>query len=102
MLADHLGISYWTISKYETDVREPDFSMLIKIADFFNVTTDYLLGRSNYKNTLLASENHIPYFEGDIAAHRSDDPRSDLPKEAIISLEEFEDYLRKKFNVDKK
>ncbi len=44
-LAKILGISYQTISKYETNKRNPDFNILIKLADFFDVTTDYLLGR---------------------------------------------------------
>ena len=42
---------------YESSAREPDFETLIKIADFFNVTTDYLIGRSN-KN-IYPPEYHI-------------------------------------------
>lgn len=49
-LACKLNISYSTISKYETNIRFPDQEMLVKIADLFNVTTDYLLGRSNIPN----------------------------------------------------
>ncbi len=49
-LASKLNISYSAISKYETNVRFPDPEMLGKIADLFNVTTDYLLGRSNIPN----------------------------------------------------
>lgn len=49
-LANKLNISYSTISKYETNVRFPDQEMLSKIADLFNVSTDYLLGRSNIPN----------------------------------------------------
>ena len=37
---------------YETGAREPDFETLEKIADFFNVDIDYLLGRTD-KTTLL-------------------------------------------------
>lgn len=33
-----------TVSRWETNQIEPDYSTLIKLATFFNVTTDYLLG----------------------------------------------------------
>lgn len=42
-LADLLNISYNTISKYETNERQPDLRTLRSIARIFNVTTDYLL-----------------------------------------------------------
>lgn len=40
-----LGIPQNTFSQYENNKREPDNDTLKKIADFFNVSTDYLLGR---------------------------------------------------------
>lgn len=36
-----------TIRKYERGEREPNISMLIKIADYFDVSIDYLVGRSD-------------------------------------------------------
>lgn len=45
--AEKLGISRSTIGMYETGAREPDFETLEKIADFFHVNMDYLLGRTN-------------------------------------------------------
>lgn len=44
-LARSLGMSQQAIAKWETEKATPDPEMLIKIADFFGVTTDYLLGR---------------------------------------------------------
>lgn len=44
-LAEHLGISPVTISGYELGRREPSIEMLERIADYFDVTVDYLLGR---------------------------------------------------------
>lgn len=35
-----------TISRYETEERQADYETLIKIADYFNVSIDYLLGRT--------------------------------------------------------
>lgn len=48
-LAEELGISYSSLSKYEHGDQQPSFDTLIKIADYFNVTTDYLIGYSNIK-----------------------------------------------------
>lgn len=47
-LASQLNISISTVSNYENGVHCPDFNMLCRIADYFGVTTDYLLGRTKY------------------------------------------------------
>lgn len=46
-LAKHLGITRASLSHYETSRREPDIETLNKIADFFQVSVDYLMGRTN-------------------------------------------------------
>lgn len=51
-MAEKLGVSKSTISMYENGNREPDYEILERIADFFNVDTDYLLGRTD-KTTIL-------------------------------------------------
>lgn len=40
-----LGVSKQCVSNWENDNVIPSIEMLVKIADFFNVTTDYILGR---------------------------------------------------------
>ncbi|MCQ2449151.1 MAG: helix-turn-helix domain-containing protein [Clostridia bacterium] len=47
-LAMDLNTSQNTISRYETGEREPGIVELIKIADYFNVSVDYLLERTDY------------------------------------------------------
>ena len=46
-LAKALNISPSSIGMYETNKREPNNEITIKLADFFGVSTDYLLGREN-------------------------------------------------------
>lgn len=46
-LAQILGISPQSLGYYENQVNKPDPDMLIKIANYFNVTIDYLLGRED-------------------------------------------------------
>ena len=57
-LADALRISRSTIGMYETGAREPDFETLEIIADFFNVDTDYLIGREDHTTLLLSGIEH--------------------------------------------
>ena len=45
-LATELNTTQNTISRYETGEREPGIDELIKIADYFNVSVDYLIGRT--------------------------------------------------------
>ena len=47
-LAEQLNVSVRLISYWENGQRECDFDMLIKIADLFSVSIDYLLGRKEY------------------------------------------------------
>ena len=42
-----LGVSRSTIAGYEAKGRQPDIGMLINIADYFNVSLDYLVGRTD-------------------------------------------------------
>ena len=47
-LALKLNVSVRLISYWENGKRECDFDMLIKISEFFSVSIDYLLGKSEY------------------------------------------------------
>ena len=42
-LAVDLNLNQNTLSRYETGEREPSYDVLIKIADYFNVSIDYLI-----------------------------------------------------------
>ena len=49
-LAMDLNINQNSISRYESGLREPDYNTLIKIADYFKVSIDYLLYRTENPN----------------------------------------------------
>lgn len=53
--ADALEIALRTYQKYESGDREPNYQLLVSIADLFNVPTDFLLGRDDYLKTLGVS-----------------------------------------------
>ena len=50
-LAAALSIGANTLSQYESGKREPDFDMLNRIADYFGVSVDYILGREEIKKS---------------------------------------------------
>lgn len=52
-LADLLNLSRPTVAKYEKDVIQPSADILIKIADVFDISLDYLLGRKVNKNSSI-------------------------------------------------
>lgn len=45
-LAHRIGMSHSTIASWETGTRDPHSTMIVKLGDFFDVSVDYLLGRS--------------------------------------------------------
>ena len=49
-LASEIGISSGALSKYQNDNSEPGITALAKIAQYFGVTADYLVGMSDNKN----------------------------------------------------
>ncbi len=48
-LAEIIMVSQQSVNKYENHDVEPDICTLVKIADFFNVSLDYLVGRTDMK-----------------------------------------------------
>lgn len=46
-LAKRLSVTKQTVSNWENDNIQPSIDMLERLADFFNVSTDYLLGRTD-------------------------------------------------------
>ena len=49
-LAEKLNMKLTTYWGYENETREMDYSTLIKVANFFNCSIDYLLGRQEMHN----------------------------------------------------
>lgn len=54
-LGESLSVSKQTVSNWENGYIQPSVEMLVRIADYFHTTTDYLLGRDNAK-TIDVSE----------------------------------------------
>ena len=48
-VAKEIGVSQQQYARYESGISDPDIKCLIHLADFFNVSLDYLTGRTNIK-----------------------------------------------------
>lgn len=74
LMAEKLGVSQRTIASWESGDRLPTFEMLLQISDCYEISTDYLLGRSKHHDfyrhnitlpsgqqiTILSSEREEP------------------------------------------
>lgn len=87
-IAEFLKIDQSTYGKYELGKRQPDYDTLLKLADFFDVSVDYLLCRSNIRK--LDNETKT--------SHNLDISR--LPEEAIKQVEDYIEYVKQKYNPD--
>ncbi|MEE1131997.1 MAG: helix-turn-helix transcriptional regulator [Caryophanon sp.] len=99
--AEQLNISNVVLSRYENDIRKPDYDTLEKIADYFEVSIDYLLGRSD----TLITQNDL--YKGDFAnlsqeqkevlnffLNLDDSAFKDKPTDILAALEQFELYYK--------
>lgn len=64
-LAEKLQLTKSAISNYECGLRQPDNQTIIKIASFFGITVDYLLGLEDKKVFYTALPNNSPQTKKD-------------------------------------
>lgn len=64
-LADKLKINRSTYARYELGQTQPDFDTLQKIADFYEVSIDYLLGRTDIRNPEVPDKGEMYFWDKD-------------------------------------
>lgn len=84
-LALDLDTTQTTISNYEMGVYQPDIDTLIKLAEYFGVTVDYLIGNSDVK--AIIREESIPDDEIELLLKYR--KLSANQKEKLLSLSEW-------------
>lgn len=96
-MADEINASRSCISNYESGNRQPDNETIKLIADYFDVSVDYLLGRSTVK-TVLKSENAVSKMHEILsrAALSKTLDMSRAPTHIKCAVAEFYAYLLKK------
>lgn len=86
-ISDALGIPKRTYGSWERNERQPDFDMLCKIADYFNVTTDYLLGRTPMEIEVIRGEPPpLPEGQLEFVFEPEETPTADELERKIIKI----------------
>ncbi|EGK59520.1 XRE family transcriptional regulator [Centipeda periodontii DSM 2778] len=88
-LAKILNISRQSYNFYENEKRDPDTTMLIRIADFFNVSLDYLLGQTNDPSPLIKEKT--PSYQEEVLRDIED-----ITPEMASEVRQFINYLKHK------
>ena len=57
-LADSIGVSQQSINKYENHRIEPDIDTMVKIADYFETSVDYLIGHSTIRRKIESTQEY--------------------------------------------
>ncbi len=88
--ADAFGVAQSTVGGWESGKREPNFETMQRLADFFDVSIDFLLGR-NEKNSPISNKPteedlKIALFGGD----------KDVTEEMWAEVKSFAEYVKQK------
>jgi transcriptional regulator with XRE-family HTH domain len=94
-VGSQIGVKGPSVGRYESMERDPDTETLIKLSDLFEVSLDYLTGRSDERITVKVEEEKREDLDdilselGTIALHRLGDYTKDLPPQAKKQLKEI-------------
>lgn len=88
-LAKHFGLHKTRISQYELNKRQADDEMKKKLAKYFNVSLDWLMGLTDVRNYTEDKANTI--------ALHSDTDYDNLPQEAKDEINNFIEFVKQKY-----
>ncbi len=83
--ATDLGISQALLSHYEKGIRECGLDFVVKVADYYDVSCDYLLGRTADKSGTTISLEDIPDSPSNLLSQNEQDSLPVLSKKLIIN-----------------
>lgn len=92
-VASYFGLHKTRISQYELNKRQADDEMKKKLANFFDVSLDYLMGISDIRES---ADEILNNSERTIALH-SDYDYDELPDEARKEIENFIEFIKIKY-----
>lgn len=94
-LAERIGVTEVTISRYINGERKPRIDIIGKIAEVFGVSIDYLLGYSNIRN---------PYnnVKSDDQQSENDEDDELMSEEDLYVIEQFKKFLKQQRRMKRK
>ena len=90
-LGEKFGLSDSIITMYETGQREPSSETLMKIADYFKVSMDYLVGRVDDPNTEIIQTN---FLDNEGKERKLELQYEKQSKEDSITLSELQELIK--------
>lgn len=89
-----LQMPYTTYVSYEKDEREPNSEILVQLADFFDCSVDYLIGRSKHKKVQNTFVNlNLTYHEKNVITAYRDKPEMQPAVDRLLGVDEEETEL---------
>lgn len=104
-LAERLGFSRGKLANYEQGSRQPDYETIIKIAEYFDVTVDYLLGKDGDQRLDKKTKELVNEKEAIMKKIATEFPDIDLMFKDMenMTAEDFQDvYDYIKFKMSQK
>lgn len=97
-VAAYLNVTVATISNYEKGVHLPDLVTLVKLADFYDVSTDYLLQRTKYKASIRTLNKRL---SADYTISDLMNTTLQLDRHNMHALLDYYDLLRLRNSINK-
>ena len=88
-LSEQLGVSRSAVAMWESGSSQPDNDMLLRIADIFGVSTDYLLGKTDIKKAPTQSVDAITFDGFTYAMHNEAKDLTPENKQKLLELAQF-------------
>lgn len=95
-VADALGISNVQLSRYESGDRKPDPDTIVAIAKYYDVSTDYLLGKTENEKKEVDDEKEMKEFFSNPRLNVFFKEMADSPEEQLEELQEFWEIIKKR------
>ncbi|MHB1154038.1 MAG: helix-turn-helix domain-containing protein [Eubacteriales bacterium] len=99
-LARIFKLTAGTVCNWEAGRRHPDFTMLLKISDYFNVSTDYLLGKTEWNN--IPGDEGIDINKSQFDAYKAPGDLTELTEADIEDVKMLIKYMNKLRNKNVK
>lgn len=93
-LAQYLDVGRATIAGYETKGTQPSFELVCKLADYFDVSIDYLLGRTDIKKSINSIVEKKSSDTVDVNKNKTLIDTTELSPESQKDLEKYIDLLK--------
>lgn len=88
-VAKYLGVDRTTYVKYERGVSEPNLDIIKKLANYFDVTVDFLLGKEKKENTLDEQLGEIEFALYGEVKELTDEQKQDILDYARFKKEQW-------------